>query len=173
MADETEGKGPRTLAEKLNHLYACTRPAGRKPYTDRHVAAAITAAGTDVSATYLNLLRSGRKDNPTKRHLEALAAFFGVPVSYFFDDEAANEVDQELQRLSQLRALKEALDSPEVAAIVVKARGLSTGSLLQVGAIIDHVRSLEQDNASTRGGKSPPTGQPAAPTHETGETPTV
>jgi hypothetical protein len=37
-------------------------------------------------ATYLRQLRKGLRDNPTKRHLEALADFFGVAPIYFFDD---------------------------------------------------------------------------------------
>lgn len=42
------------------------------------------------SPAYLYLLRKGQRDNPTKRHLELLARFFGMPVSYFFDDDEAS-----------------------------------------------------------------------------------
>lgn len=152
MTDDADGHQPRTLADKLNHLYAAARPAGRKPFTDREVAAAINdRGGADISASYLNMLRTGRKTNPTMRHLEALAGFFGVPAAYFFDDAATAQVNEELRRLAQLREVKEALESPEVAALAVKARGLSPGGLQQLAGIIDHVRRLEQDAARERG----------------------
>lgn len=43
--------------------------------------------GVSFSATYLWGLRTGVKDNPTMRHLQALAGFFNVSPSYFFDEE--------------------------------------------------------------------------------------
>ena len=39
-----------------------------------------------MSGTYLWLLRTGVRNNPSRRMLEAIAVFFGVPVAYFFDD---------------------------------------------------------------------------------------
>lgn len=37
------------------------------------------------------LKASGRRDNPTRRHLSSLAAFFGVSPMYFFDDGTCRE----------------------------------------------------------------------------------
>ena len=140
----TDSGEPRSLADKLNHLFDTVRPAGRtRPYSDRDVAAAMKAAGTDISHTYIHMLRSGERTNPTHAHLQGLAKFFGVPAGYFFDDDTAVQVNEELRRLAQLRALKEAFDSDGVRTVALKARGLSDGSLQQLGAIIDHVRSLE------------------------------
>ena len=48
-------------------------------------------------------LRTGRRDNPTKRHLEALAQFFQVPVAYFFDDDQGAAITRELELLGVLR----------------------------------------------------------------------
>jgi transcriptional regulator with XRE-family HTH domain len=144
MIDNSEGRR-RTLADKLAHLYVTVRPAGRsKPYTDREVAAAITAQGVEISASYLNLLRTGRKTNPTLRHLQALAQFFGVPVAYLCDDGTVERVDAELARLTELRELQDALNTPEVRVVALKARGLSAASLERLGDIIDHVRQLER-----------------------------
>jgi transcriptional regulator with XRE-family HTH domain len=39
------------------------------------------------SSAYLWQLRTGAKDNPTIRHIEALARFFEVSPAHFFDDE--------------------------------------------------------------------------------------
>ncbi|WP_067508988.1 helix-turn-helix transcriptional regulator [Actinoplanes sp. TFC3] len=148
MSDETGVHQHRTLADKLSHLYAATLPAsrGNRPYTDREVAAAICAQGAEISASYLNLLRTGKKTNPTMRHLEGLARFFGVPPAYFFDEDLASRVDDELDRLAGMRDLRAALDAPEVQAVALKARGLSDASLRRLGDIIDHVRELEQAN---------------------------
>jgi transcriptional regulator with XRE-family HTH domain len=142
---------PKSLADKINHLYASVRPSGRaRPYSDREVAAAIREAGTEISYAYLHMLRTGERANPTKRHLEGLARFFGVPPAYFFDDDTATQVDEELRRLRALRDLKDAFESPEVRTVALKARGLSDVSLQQLGAIIDHVRALEHRGGAVR-----------------------
>jgi transcriptional regulator with XRE-family HTH domain len=84
-----QGRAPSTLAEKIDHLFTVVHPA-QGEYTHEQVATAIEeAGGPTISATYLWQLRKGLRDNPTKRHLEALSSFFGVPPSYFFDEDVA------------------------------------------------------------------------------------
>ena len=69
----------KTLGEKIDHLFATMHPA-KGEYTHEQVAKAIEEQGRPtISATYLWQLRKGMRDNPTKRHLEALGNFFGVP----------------------------------------------------------------------------------------------
>ena len=81
------------------------RPAGRREYSLEEVALAIRRrGGPTISASYLWLLRTGRKANPTKRHLEALASFFGVPPAYFFDDALGARSAADLDLLATLRA---------------------------------------------------------------------
>jgi len=134
MADGT-AKG--ALATKLDHLFGAVRPADGDEYTFDEVAEAIKAqGGPTISATYLWQLRKGIRDNPTKRHLEALAGFFGVPPAYFFDDAEAERIDAELALLSALR------DAP-VRHIALRARGLSTKSLEAISDMVDRVRELE------------------------------
>jgi transcriptional regulator with XRE-family HTH domain len=78
MADRSEG---RTLAERLEMLFKTVQPL-RREYTNEEVARGCTEVGQGTfSKTYVWQLRTGQWDNPTKRHLEALAAFFGVPVT--------------------------------------------------------------------------------------------
>ncbi len=43
--------------------------------------------GIRLSSAYLWQPRSGTKDSPTIRHIEALARFFDVSPAHFFDDE--------------------------------------------------------------------------------------
>ena len=80
MADQAPGR-PDTLAKKIDRLFKTVHP-GRGEYTHEQVADAIRqAGGPTISATYVWQLRKGIRDNPTKRHLEALSGFFGVVTS--------------------------------------------------------------------------------------------
>ncbi|MCX4673516.1 helix-turn-helix domain-containing protein [Streptomyces sp. NBC_01381] len=126
----------RTLADKLNHLFRTVVPAGREPYSTEEAAQAITATGVSISGSYIWLLRKGQRDNPTLRHLEALAKFFGVPPAYFFDDETSRSVDEEL-------ALLVALRGAGVQDVALRAAGLSPESLSSIAEVIKRVRELE------------------------------
>ncbi len=128
---------PESLASRLDHLFKVTADANGREHSYRAVAAAIEAAGgPTVSASYLHQLRTGQKDNPTKRHLEALASYFGVPPAYFFDDRLADEVDAQLAMLRTLR------DSG-VMNVALRARGLSEESLQLLTQLIERTRRLE------------------------------
>ncbi|HEY6794239.1 MAG TPA: XRE family transcriptional regulator [Kineosporiaceae bacterium] len=127
---------PLTLADKLNHLFATVRPA-KGEYTHEQVATAIEqAGGPTISATYVWQLRKGLRDNPTKHHLEALAAFFGVPAAYFLDDETAARVDEQLDLLAAFR-------DPLVRELAVRASGLSPQTLKTVIDMVERARELE------------------------------
>ena len=94
-------EGVFSIAEKLDRLFRVT---GRPEPSYMAVAEAIRAGqGVAISHTYIWQLRTGRRDNPTVQHLSALAAYFGVPVAYFLDDELAGRVDGQLQLLRSLR----------------------------------------------------------------------
>jgi transcriptional regulator with XRE-family HTH domain len=133
-----EGKARhRTLADKLDHLYRTIHPAGRGEYSNEEVATAIRErGGSTISATYLWQLRKGMRDNPAIKHVEALADFFGVSPSYFFDDAAAERIDTELRLLIALR------DGP-VRHLALRAHGLSQESLAKIAEMVEWVRDLE------------------------------
>ncbi|MFC7303230.1 helix-turn-helix domain-containing protein [Streptomyces monticola] len=144
-----------SLADRLNHLFEVIHPAGRRPYSNEEVATLLQEqGGPTVSGTYLWQLRTGRRDNPTKRHLEALADFFGVPVAYFFDDDVARRVGTELDTLRRLR-------EAGVQHIALRAVGLSPKSMNAVLGMIDRVRELEGLPPTAQGPNSAPQG-PAA-----------
>lgn len=127
----------RSLAEKLDSLFELFHRPGGGQYTHEEVAVALRErGGPTISATYVWQLRKGHRDNPTKRHLEALADFFGVPPSYFFDDEAAARIDEELKLLAAMR-------DASVRGVALRAAGLSTDSLTFVREAIEHARRLE------------------------------
>jgi transcriptional regulator with XRE-family HTH domain len=81
------------FAERLDRLFRTVHPKDRGPYTPAEVAAAINAEADErvVSGTYLWLLRTGQRDNPTLKHLVAIARFFGVPPTYFFPDDVVQQ----------------------------------------------------------------------------------
>lgn len=135
-AEPEPGRGE-TLAERLTRLFEIVHPRDRGPYSNEEVAQKIAeTGGPKISHVYVWQLRTGRRDNPTKRHLEALANFFGVPVAYFFDDEEAAAVSEELETL---RAMRDA----GVQRVAARVAGLSPKSLNAVLAQIEHVRELE------------------------------
>jgi transcriptional regulator with XRE-family HTH domain len=131
------GAAPRrTLSEKLDHLFHTVRPA-KGEYSHEEVAAAIRErGGPTISATYVWQLRKGIRDNPTMRHLEALAGFFGVSPIYFFDDEAAQRIEAELALLTSMR-------DASVRQVALRASGLSAESLETIQDMIERVRQLE------------------------------
>ena len=138
-ASISEAEAPRlpSLSQKLDHLFRTVHPSDRGEYTFEEVAEEIRArGGPTISATYIWQLRKGLRDNPTKKHLEALAGFFGVPPAYFFDNKAAASIDAELDLLVALR------DSP-VRELALRAFGLSPDSLATIRTMIERVRELE------------------------------
>ena len=104
VAHGEASSGQMTLAGKIDTLFQVVRRPDREMYSNEEVAKACReATGETFSATYVWQLRTGRRDNPTKRHLEALAQFFQVPVAYFFDDDQGAAISRELELLGVLR----------------------------------------------------------------------
>jgi ESX-1-secreted protein regulator len=134
---ESQAPAGTSFAARLDHLFRTVHPQGRGEFSYREVAKAIDDrhGPTTISASYLNQLRTGVKDNPTKRHIEALAEFFGVPVAYFFDDAATARIDAELELLAALR-------DTGVRQIAMRAAGLPPQGLESVRQIIELARSV-------------------------------
>ena len=125
------GQPGRSFADKLNHLFATVHPRDRRPYSMDEVAAGITGQGGEpVSASYLWMLRKGQRDNPTVKTVEAIARFFGVPTAYFFDDELAGKVDEQLELLAKMR-------DAGLESLGLRAGELSPESRAAVARIID------------------------------------
>ena len=136
MAERAAGSS-RTLAEKLDYLFKTVHPRTRGEYTYREAAAVIEEqGGPTISASYIHQLRTGAKDNPTKRHLEGLAKFFGVSPAYFFDDAEAERIDAGLAVLAAMR-------DADVRNVALRAAGLSTESLGVIRGMIERTRQLE------------------------------
>lgn len=129
--------GRRTLADRLDYLFKTVRPTGRGEYTSEEVATELAKrGGPTISGTYVWQLRKGIRDNPTKKHIEALSDFFGVPPAYFFDDESTGRIDAELELLAAMR-------DNGVRDVALRSSGLSAESLAAITAIVEQARRFE------------------------------
>ncbi len=137
--------GEETLADKIDKLFRIVRRPNREQYSHEEVARACReATGESFSATYLWQLRTGRRDNPTKRHLEALAQFFQVPPAYFFDDEQSSRIAEELELLGALR-------DAGVRNVALRAVNLSPEGLGTISDMIDAIARREVGKEAWRG----------------------
>ena len=136
--------GKSTLADKIDRLFHVVRGPDREPYSNEEVAKACReATGESFSTTYLWQLRTGRRDNPTKRHLEALAQFFGVPPAYFFDDEQSTKIAEELALLGALR-------DAGVRDLALRAVTLSADGLDTISDMVDAIARREAGRGATK-----------------------
>lgn len=134
---EESGAGT-SLAEKIGTLFQVVRRPNREQFSHEEVARACReATGETFSATYLWQLRTGRRDNPTKRHLEALAQFFQVPVAYFFDDDQSSAIARELELLGALR-------DAGVRSVALRAVNLSPEGIGTISDMIDVLARRER-----------------------------
>lgn len=100
----TKSDDHRGLAEKIDLLFKTVYPADRGPYSLQEVADGIERiTGEKVSHNTLWKLRTGKSDNPTKRVLEGLAAFFGVNPAYFFQENLSEDIRNQIELLAMLR----------------------------------------------------------------------
>lgn len=137
------GTSSNTLADRINRLFETVRPrdSGGRQYSNEHVAAEIGRTnGVQISQSYIWQLRKGKKDNPTLRHLQALADFFGVPITYFFDDSPPATPSP-----------PPAPGSTEVLTrLATRAAALSPERLQQVMDLLDVAYQLEQAERQPR-----------------------
>lgn len=92
-----------TLADKLNRLFEAAHAKGERAPTNKAVAEGVSALGTPISETFIYYLRTGKRDNPSMKHLEGIARYFDVPAWYFFDDTASQQLYEELNLLAAMR----------------------------------------------------------------------
>lgn len=114
---------PSSLAYKLNRLFQTIHPASRGEYRAEEVARAIDGLGGDrILPAYIYTLCKGQRDNPTKKHVELLASFFGVSPAYCFDEAAAQRIKQQPDLLAAFR-------DGVILRLAARARGSSPASL--------------------------------------------
>lgn len=134
------GRKRPTLADKVERLFTTMHPANRRPYTLQEVSDGIRERyGVSISVNQLWELRHGKKANPRKEQLEALALFFRVPVVYFFDDHpASDEIDAELELLGAMR-------DAGVKNIALHATELTPEGRRMIAAMIEEMRQFRAE----------------------------
>lgn len=96
--DPPEATNGGSFAERLDFL---CRNDPRGPFTNPSVVKLLEEQGLpSFSTTYMWQLRTGRADNPTKKHMDALAAFFGVPEDYWSNRATAEVFNGIIERLN-------------------------------------------------------------------------
>jgi hypothetical protein len=144
------------LQERLEALFASKpNPATGKRYTGPQVEAAVRELverlppeeqpGRGISATYVWQLLNGKRTNPTLKHLQSLADVFGVPVTYFVDDDATVDSLKEMAELSRLA------EASGVRDILFRAVGTDETTLRLVRDLLDYAN----DRKSSRDGDHP------------------
>ena len=151
MTEEPQVRRGR-LADRLDYLFRTVHPKDRGPYTPAEVAEAVNQVAGErvISSTYVWQLRTGRRDNPTHKHLSALAAFFGVSPMYFFKETEAD-------RSAVPPELVAALKDDGVRDMALRATGLSERSLRAIRDMIESARAVEGlavDDHQARSGNS-------------------
>lgn len=134
--------GPRglteTFAERLSALFEAQRTPKGGIWTNTALAAAVTELGVPSVQSHISQLRNGRRSNPSAALVGAIAAAFGVPISYFFG-EGADDRQNWLNQLRTVSALREA----GVESIALRSSGVSPEGMHRLIELAEYIRSVE------------------------------
>lgn len=137
MADESPDDGPRSFAARLDLLFKSAHAAGTPEVGYQEVVDAIAeSGGPSITPTYLYMLRTGRRENPSVQLIQALGRYFNVPTAFFLDDTVAADLASQLELLAALR------DS-DVQRLALRSHGLSPESRAALATMIDRLRQVE------------------------------
>lgn len=140
LPDGAAAGQPSSLADKLNGLFTRVLSPNGDEFTLEEVVAGIRAErgidGGTISVSYLWQLRKGLRTNPTLRHLEVLARFFGVSLAYFLDESSYRRIEDQLASIALLR-------DQSVHRVAARAAGLSPDSLQAIAQMIEMARRAE------------------------------
>jgi len=125
------------IAQRLRYLFENKRKPDGKRYSYREVLKAIDErGGPSMSVGYLSQLVTGVRTNPMMDAVQALAAFFEVPLSYFDAHENTAETNEQLKLVA-------ALQHAGVQDVAMRTVGLPPESIELVLSMIDRVRQVE------------------------------
>ena len=125
-----------SIAERLAYLFDVVHAPGTRAYTAAEVARGVRAAGGSISDVYINKLLNGERGEPSLRYLRMLAGFFGVPLTFFLDDDPDPIDGPGLDLQIRLR-------SPQVQAMLVAAGRLPESAQSALGDIVTSLLRAE------------------------------
>jgi transcriptional regulator with XRE-family HTH domain len=136
------GERPRWRSGALRRLFETVYPANRGPFSPEDVATAIGSDGRygTISASYIRELVAGTSDSPRLKHIQGLASHFGAEAAYFFDDELAARVDEQLDTLR-------AMDSLGVNTVILRAAQQTPSPAIGNQILLALARALHPDVA--------------------------
>lgn len=143
-------QGRRSFAGKLAYLIETVHPPDRGSYSYREIAAGIAEHPGAMTAAHINQLVSGKQPHPRIHYVEALASFFGVPVTYFFDDDAAARINDQITKVSAWRDTEARHIAERVVELDPRDRNTVTN-------LIDSLRDYDQQPRTTRRRRKPTT----------------
>lgn len=124
-----------TFAEQLNELFAHSA----RRTTNTAVARALTEQGCPISIPYLAQLRTGVTTPPGDRYVRAIAAYFDVPLSHFYETPFESETDTGLE---QDLELIHTISDHAVRRLLCNTHGLSPASVDILLRFDHHLRAL-------------------------------
>ncbi len=125
-----------TMPERLAYLFATVRAPGGKPYSAVEVARWIKShRESGMSATYISKLLQGTRQEASQRYARDLADFFGVDVSFFWDDDPAELTDAALDAL----ALSIRMRDDDVRSLLRRVTELPPSLQSSLSGIVDHL----------------------------------
>ncbi|MBB5808834.1 transcriptional regulator with XRE-family HTH domain [Saccharothrix ecbatanensis] len=143
--DRTADLPGRPFAVKLNRLFTLVHPPGQGEMTPEAVAAAVRRraeesgdTGWTIAPNTIRDLRSGKNSNPKLKHVVALAMAFGAEPAYFFDEELAAQVEEQLET-------HRVMDSLGVNEVILRATATSPSSEVRTKALLALVRALRPE----------------------------
>jgi transcriptional regulator with XRE-family HTH domain len=146
-----------TLAGRLSYVFEKIRPPKRQSFSFREVANAISTADNTISATYINQLCTGTRDNPRLSHIQMLSKFFGIPIAFLAGDGDLDPIEAQIEMLSaKIREVEEqARQVEQQESLLVKLRGVSEPSRELLEAMLDHIHRQEGVQAASSAGEEP------------------
>ncbi|MBV9844606.1 MAG: helix-turn-helix transcriptional regulator [Kutzneria sp.] len=135
-----QGESPRWRPESLRRLSESVYPTSRGPFSPEEVASRISSGGQygSISASYVRELLTGVSDNPRLKHVLGLADFYGADPAYFFDDELAARIDEQLEA-------RLAMDKLGVNTVILRATEQAPSQGVRNKIMMALVRALKPD----------------------------
>lgn len=106
---------------------------------ERGVRAADVARETGITTTTLSAWKNGRYE-PKNDKIQKIADYFGVPITYFFDETPAYYYNEDTAKLAE-----ELADRPGVRRLLDASRGLSEESLEKLAQMIETFKKTNPD----------------------------
>lgn len=125
-----------SFKDRLNFLFATKLSPDGDEYSLREVS---SGTGGKISPAYLQKLRTGGYENPSRDKVKALADFFGVPQSFFYDNGTTKVYVKEIDK-----NLKEAILDPKVKEIALRAMGTDEQTKALIIHLLKKTKELSQ-----------------------------